>query len=735
MAAAVTPRSPSGGQRPLQLVSWNVASWKTTLREIVGRHGSLDAWLGALRPDVLCLQETKLSDAELDKDPKGLGALPSGYETFWACNEGKGEQTKGLNGVCTLARAGLAVRAERHALRDEALDHEGRCLLVELRTGVVVVNVYVPNSGDGRLPVKLAFLDALAGLLARERASGKRVVLCGDLNLQTRALDTHWRRRRLRLAALAQAERAGGLERAALWPPGGGAGDAPPDERGAEQAAILEGRALELARLLGRGHDAIARTLAASEIRECETVNTTTGRRFQKYRLYVPAQGGEARAAGAVSAMQAVGKPYETRGEASYFYSFGEVWAALRAEPSRGGAPRAADGEPIRLHREGEMRMEQLRDVAAAVLGSSALEGYSDDAWAQLGRALPFVRASTEEAVHARFERLCGAGGGLVDTFVRAHPHALDRFTWCAARGEDEGWGAHRRPHALRLARPPWSPHPMPPCARSWNQFTQERFVNVGSRIDYILAPPEMLLGGALPGVGAAGAGGALARAAGGSGGRGSAGGGGLRPPAGALCTGGTVHDADSPMAALAAATANGRWRQVPFSGGGYVDGQAKDYWFHLEAHRAHTGMIYTPPQYSDHVAICALLSFDFAAAAAEAGAQAATPKFGSDVQPFLKQLKQQGLFSSWLSKGPAKREAAPSAEACAAGASAAAAGLAAAGSGAGSAPPAAAQPTARGTQPPPAVKQKADGRAAGKAEPPKKQQRGAMDAFVRRGA
>ena len=51
------------------IVSWNVASWNTTLAQIRQQHGSLGAYLGRLGADILCVQETKLSREKLEKEP------------------------------------------------------------------------------------------------------------------------------------------------------------------------------------------------------------------------------------------------------------------------------------------------------------------------------------------------------------------------------------------------------------------------------------------------------------------------------------------------------------------------------------------------------------------------------------------------------------------------------------------------------------------------------------------
>ena len=74
--------------RRLHLISWNVAGWRTALDELArttrqGPAGSdaakdrqrcLGEWLGRLEADVVCLQETKLTSQQLEKDGRRLGA-------------------------------------------------------------------------------------------------------------------------------------------------------------------------------------------------------------------------------------------------------------------------------------------------------------------------------------------------------------------------------------------------------------------------------------------------------------------------------------------------------------------------------------------------------------------------------------------------------------------------------------------------------------------------------------
>ena len=180
------------------IVSWNVAGWEPTLRYVNSHYGSLEAYLDRHRIDILCVQEVKIGKEKLTKAPAAVGAHLSGWESFWAFSTAK----RGFNGVTTFARKGLTRAADAAPLGDAALDAEGRCVMTE-HANFVVFNVYVHTGGDDeKVALKLRFLAALERRMAVERAKGKRVVLCGDLNIASRGLDVPWRQVRVPRAAL-----------------------------------------------------------------------------------------------------------------------------------------------------------------------------------------------------------------------------------------------------------------------------------------------------------------------------------------------------------------------------------------------------------------------------------------------------------------------------------------------------------------------------------------------------
>ena len=157
----------------MNLVSWNVnglrAAWKKGLIDFVA----------AERPDVLCIQETKIQADQLTDEMK---ALPD-YRPYWSFAE-----RKGYSGVVTFARAEpLAAGATGGT---PALDAEGRMVHTEF-PDFHLFNVYFPNSGMGpeRLTHKLTFYDDFLALAERLRRGGKGVIVCGDVNTAHTEID------------------------------------------------------------------------------------------------------------------------------------------------------------------------------------------------------------------------------------------------------------------------------------------------------------------------------------------------------------------------------------------------------------------------------------------------------------------------------------------------------------------------------------------------------------------
>jgi exodeoxyribonuclease III len=154
----------------VRIATWNVNSIRPRVPRFV-------PWLEQRRPDVVCLQETKLTDAAFD-DLLGddLGRL--GYE--WI-HHGQGQ----WNGVAVLSRVGLdapIVGLPGDPGFPDPATLEARSASATCG-GVRVTSVYVPNGrtpDDPHYAYKLAWLDALC---AHATTTAGDQVICGDVNI------------------------------------------------------------------------------------------------------------------------------------------------------------------------------------------------------------------------------------------------------------------------------------------------------------------------------------------------------------------------------------------------------------------------------------------------------------------------------------------------------------------------------------------------------------------------
>lgn len=151
----------------MRLATWNVNS-------LVARLPRLLAWLEQVRPDVVCLQETKV--AETAFPTLELAAL--GYET---ASHGAGR----WNGVALLSRVGFEDIRRGFAEEPPFEQVEARSINA-LCGGVRVWSLYVPNGRSLDSPhyeYKLRWLAALRAVLHEEHAEDKHVAVCGDFNI------------------------------------------------------------------------------------------------------------------------------------------------------------------------------------------------------------------------------------------------------------------------------------------------------------------------------------------------------------------------------------------------------------------------------------------------------------------------------------------------------------------------------------------------------------------------
>ena len=158
----------------MKVATWNVNG-------IRARHEQFVQWAASEQPDVICLQEIK---ARIEQIPQSCSI--EGYTCYW---HGAG----GYSGVGLHIRRGFAPEVE---FTHPEFDHETRIVQAQIED-TVFTSVYVPNGGKD-FDAKIAFIHSLTRYAADIRASGRKLILCGDMNIARSDRDVHPKERKPR---------------------------------------------------------------------------------------------------------------------------------------------------------------------------------------------------------------------------------------------------------------------------------------------------------------------------------------------------------------------------------------------------------------------------------------------------------------------------------------------------------------------------------------------------------
>ena len=177
----------------MRIATWNVNSLKA-------RQEAVENWLARAAPDILLIQETKLTDA----DAPVMAFAMAGYQLV---HHGEGR----WNGVAIAARDGLAVSdvvtnfgdgpvrdsgpggAGAEATGEDDFDPFDEARMVAATVdGLRVVSLYAPNGrivGSPFYEGKLAWFARLARWVQDSESAGDALVLGGDLNVAPTDVD------------------------------------------------------------------------------------------------------------------------------------------------------------------------------------------------------------------------------------------------------------------------------------------------------------------------------------------------------------------------------------------------------------------------------------------------------------------------------------------------------------------------------------------------------------------
>lgn len=166
----------------MKIATWNVNSIRARLAQVI--H-----WLQENPVDVLCLQETKVVDADFPRSP---------FEDLGYHSHVSGQ--KSYNGVAILSRTPLTEVSTGFvpilgSIDIPLLDEQKRLITGVLESGLRIVNLYVPNGatvGSEKYHYKLHWLKTLREylqiLLSKQPSP---LLLCGDINIALEDQDIH----------------------------------------------------------------------------------------------------------------------------------------------------------------------------------------------------------------------------------------------------------------------------------------------------------------------------------------------------------------------------------------------------------------------------------------------------------------------------------------------------------------------------------------------------------------
>jgi exodeoxyribonuclease-3 len=156
----------------MKLVTWNVNSLKVRLPQVL-------TWLENNPVDVLCLQETKLTD---DKFPQAE-IEAAGYQVAFS-----GQKT--YNGVAILSRHAITDVQKNNPLFEDA---QQRIIAATIQ-GMRIICAYVPNGqalDSEKYPYKLSWLASLHEWVKQEMSQHASLAVLGDYNIAPEDRDVY----------------------------------------------------------------------------------------------------------------------------------------------------------------------------------------------------------------------------------------------------------------------------------------------------------------------------------------------------------------------------------------------------------------------------------------------------------------------------------------------------------------------------------------------------------------
>ena len=159
----------------MKIISYNVNGIRAALKK-----GFID-WLKVAKPDVICIQETKAQQDQVD--PIGIELAGYPYQYWFSA------QKKGYSGVAIFCKK--EPNHIEYGTGIETMDFEGRNIRVDFDE-TSVMSMYLPSGTNAaRLDFKFNYMAEIQEYLTKLKQEIPNLVICGDYNICHEAIDIH----------------------------------------------------------------------------------------------------------------------------------------------------------------------------------------------------------------------------------------------------------------------------------------------------------------------------------------------------------------------------------------------------------------------------------------------------------------------------------------------------------------------------------------------------------------
>ncbi len=159
----------------MKIISYNVNGIRAALnKDFLG-------WLESINPDVVCLQETKVSEGQLDFTLFEQAGYP--YHYWFSA------QKKGYSGVAILSKT--QPKEVTYGTGISYMDEEGRNLRADF-DDFSIMSLYLPSASNiERLPFKLHYMADFQEYVNTLKTKYPNLIIAGDFNICHQAIDIH----------------------------------------------------------------------------------------------------------------------------------------------------------------------------------------------------------------------------------------------------------------------------------------------------------------------------------------------------------------------------------------------------------------------------------------------------------------------------------------------------------------------------------------------------------------